>query len=895
MSPSFLTCSTTRFVLILIASLLCCLPSLAQQRKVSAPHVPVAPKLENHAKSRKPAIRQSLIGGLWMTDSNMKASLYLKNELKMDSLSVKPILYLSNGVRYALPAVSLEPSGTAIVDVNQALASEGVAPYAQLYGHAEIEYQWPWPAVSATIRNVDALNSLIFIYGLQPPHDALPQNGPQNGGPTGSSTSHNFEGFWWKQEQDVTGFLGLANLTGQAIDATVRVTDNQDAQLGSYKVTISPHGTKLLDLNELKLSTGDAGGIYLTHDGAEAGLAINGALLDKAVGYSANLGLVPSLQPASSPQPPTMAESTVAELGFMVGAADPMMNFPSGTVFTPYSLIRNISDLPASATPTLWWMAGGAPKSVKLPPITVAPHRTVNLNLPTLVTAAGLTNFNGNVNLVLDTKALDSALAMASGSVDQKNTYVFEVMPRAVEESSAKSLCYWSTGNGDDTMVTLWNPADEEQDLVFTLFYSGGHYAYPIQLGPRATRTFNLSEILQSSIPDAEGNIIPAGVHEGSAEIAGAQGENQHILVTMDVGVYNVRKAICGLQCINCSGYADYGIDLDPFGIPVGSNIQETFYGQYSSSGTKYNLTSQSNWSSSNTSLATVSTGLVQGVSPGSPSISAVLSGYEVMPGTACNVPPNIPRCRTFYPSGSTPGNVTPTISFIGGNDFIFEGSDPTVTRFNGQQVQGKPSGGTFGWGATSTSSYKPQVLFNGSSSTFSTPSGTVTVTVSGALSSSLLDTTLSVSYSDNGQSAQTPATRAITIRQFEYLVQNGAIQTIVRNGPQYGFTSYVFYNVYTHPQGQLLAAGFSGISVYEEVNLSQCNFAGSNLNTGAGSLDANSVLGDDLSILWGQALPPGLSCAADQYLGVGGFIIRHNTINWSAAGPTITNLGPTS
>ena len=54
---------------------------------------------------------------------------------------------------------------------------------------------------------------------------------------------------------------------------------------------------------------------------------------------------------------------------------------------------------------------------------------------------------------------------MSSGSVDQKNNYVFEVKPYGVAESAAKELCYWSTSNGDDTMLTLWNPADEPQDL----------------------------------------------------------------------------------------------------------------------------------------------------------------------------------------------------------------------------------------------------------------------------------------------------------------------------------------------------------------------------------------------------------------------------------------------
>lgn len=38
---------------------------------------------------------------------------------------------------------------------------------------------------------------------------------------------------------------------------------------------------------------------------------------------------------------------------------------------------------------------------------------------------------------------------LASGSVDQTNTYVFESVPRGVTESGSKSLQYWSTGNGE--------------------------------------------------------------------------------------------------------------------------------------------------------------------------------------------------------------------------------------------------------------------------------------------------------------------------------------------------------------------------------------------------------------------------------------------------------------
>jgi hypothetical protein len=49
--------------------------------------------------------------------------------------------------------------------------------------------------------------------------------------------------------------------------------------------------------------------------------------------------------------------------------------------------------------------------------------------VPALLSLAGLQNFNGSFNLVFD---IEGSVLMASGSVDQKNTYVFEVMPTGI-------------------------------------------------------------------------------------------------------------------------------------------------------------------------------------------------------------------------------------------------------------------------------------------------------------------------------------------------------------------------------------------------------------------------------------------------------------------------------
>lgn len=657
----------------------------AQQPRVLAPHRPLAPRIEKRLPVNKPVVRQSATGGLWMTGANWKAALYLKNRVKTDPITVTPVLYLSNGQRYPLAPVTLEPSATAIVDIGQALEKRGIAPYATLYGYVEIEYQWPWSGVTATVKNVDVGNSLIFIFGLQ----ASPDWHPEHMESMPATLPASFEGLWWKQEKDVSGFLALSNVTGQAIHATVRLTDSRDAELARYQVTVSPHGTKMLTLHELTTEAGDTGGVYLTHDGPERGLDINGGLQDQASGYSANLWMRPQPQPPSASQPQTPTALSFSELGLMTGAADPMMNFPSGTVFTPYSVVRNISDQPATVTPELWWMTSGSPQSAKLPQMTILPHQTVNLNAPALLAAAGLKNFNGSVNLILDTKAQAGGLLLSSGSVDQKNTYVFEVVPRGIAEGAAKELCYWSTGNGDDTMVTLWNPADEPQDLAFTLFYTGGQYVYPIHLGPRETRTFNVSEILHSGTVDADGNVIPGGISEGSAEIAGSLGEQQHILISVDAGVYNVRKATCGTYCWYCSGMVSADIAVSSFGVAVGGTTAETFY-ETNDTGHQYNKSAS--WRSSATSVATVNgSGVVRGVKVGSLTLSATDLVSETLAGETCS--DQGPSCPTFYPSApNTPGNVV--------SASISQRTSGTVSADNAASGAYKTAEGTLSLGA---------------------------------------------------------------------------------------------------------------------------------------------------------------------------------------------------
>jgi len=661
--------------------------SSAPRTKVLAPHEPIAPRVPKDKELPLPSAKLgSVVGGPWMVDANFKSAIYIKNVVEVYPVTVTPILYLSNGARYALPELKIEPAGTAVVDVNAALDSLGLASYATLSGYMELQYNFPWHPICAFIRNVDTVHSMIFLQSVQ----VLPTELLEGASSQPATKQQALEGMWWKQEPNVAGFVTLSNTSARPIAASVETSDSAGKTFAVHDVTVSAHGTKIIQMTELPAASQNEGGVRVTYAGPHDALIANGGLQDPSAGYSANMRFLAS---QGSPKVSPLSE---VELGLMTGIADPMMSFPAGTKFTPYSLLRNTSSQPATVTPTLWWMQAGSAQSFQLPGITLQPYRTQRLDVPAMLAAAGLKNFNGSFNINFDIQGVYGAILQAAGSVDQTNTYVFEVNARGIGVSGSRSMPYWSTGNGDDTMVTIWNPADEAQDFILKLFFTGGQYGLPVHLGARATQTLNISEIIQNQVPDAEGNIVPASVHNGSLVITGSLAENQLILFAADLGIYNVRKAICGAPtCVTCNGVTSTAVAANPFTVPVSGQTQLNFTLTWNT-GSQYNYTNSSNWSSNNTGIATVQTGLTHGVSVGSATVSAqVTSSVPEYVQSICSESGS-PVCPQGNNGASSPGCVGVCITSISPAQGLV-GVDTTVkiTGMNfasGATIQAGPS-----------------------------------------------------------------------------------------------------------------------------------------------------------------------------------------------------------
>jgi len=357
----------------------------------------------------------------------------------------------------------------------------------------------------------------------------------------------------------------------------------------------------------------------------------------------------------------------------MLGKPDPMMmpGFSTETRFTAYLALRNTTDAPMDVALLLNYMTGATPVSRSLPTQRLRAFESRKVNLYSILDEAGMKLFNGSINLGFSYTGQGGDLIVATGSVDQTGSYVFEVRPQGIGQSIGRISGYWSVENGNDAMFSAWNPTDEPEDITATLYYGDGSGTYhlPIHLAPRASASVDVAMLVRDKMPDIDGKIIPSNIRDGSASFDTAEKDpaaydgKKLVTAVISGAVFNVAEATCGMVCTYCNGYNNWviipGTIYDAVGTSSSAIAQAT-----DSYGNKQTMSGGS-WSSSNTGIMTVSSGNTQGISTGQVSINDLFNSVLVYQGQFCvneSMPDN---CPTGSAGPSGPGNVTPRIDAL--------------------------------------------------------------------------------------------------------------------------------------------------------------------------------------------------------------------------------------
>jgi hypothetical protein len=623
-------------------------PQMPAQTRTQAPSV--IPK-SGIGGSKLQVKAQSSEGGMWRTDGTFSPTFMLMNGLAAASMKVTPVLYMADGTEFDLPEVQLDPSGVAMINIVNALrdAPPNIQSHISTFGSAATKFQWPWPVVGAAILNRDQVRSLVYQTHLQ--SDAVFTHDPAT-----KISAQVMQSTWWKAEPDVTGFTSLTNTSLKPITATVTLSDGGTQHSVKQQVSLAPHATAWVDLSQLwiQLPSGViAGGLDIAYSGPQGGISASGGLQDADKGYSQMLHFREHMQMPSAVSPlntntsakadvrltpisnviraPSQTESmTLDSTGIMMGKQDADMQFPQGTIFAPYMVLRNTTANSVPVKLAVNTMASSGPKDASLGTITLDAFESRQVDMKPLLASAGLNGYNGYINLQTTFGGSSGDVMVETGSIDPTFNYVFEVPAHVEQDTGSQLFNYWNTNGDTDSMFTLWNYSATPQDFVLTFFHQEGKYELPIHLAPHASMTMSMAKLVRGGVQDRNGKVIPANIVQGSAKISGIHNNREKISVAVFGGTFNSRTGTCYYMCRECDGVVDGYTDPTSMSLTVGGSGSGIACMVVLYDGSEEDGTEDVTLSSSNGSIASATFGVVY---PGTSGGTATISGSGTFPG----------------------------------------------------------------------------------------------------------------------------------------------------------------------------------------------------------------------------------------------------------------------
>jgi hypothetical protein len=622
--------------------------------------------------------RQDIGGAFWRSDGNFESVLRLKNVLETTPLVVTPVLWMADGTEYALAPVTLDKAGVAAIDINEALrnAPSAVASHVSEYGSAGVRYSWRWrDVVIGQITNTDDVNSLTYTSTMSAMLEA-------NAALKAFKAQQNLlQGMWWRRDAGVEPFLTLANGGMSSISAHISLSDESNTISRSKDVVLGPRQSQLVRLTDLLGQlplTSTAGGLSVSYGGKAGTLVVDGGLENFKEGYSAPTTFL-SGEAQRVRKLVSASGTTFAAIGVEVGKPDPMMAFPEDTFFVPYATLRNLNGSPVHVAVATAYM-NPQPTTSRLGDLVLKPHETRQIDLANLLKSAGLSGYSGEMNFTFTIAGGGDQLLVATGSTSKGGNYVFSVQPMMLVPETGKIFCSWGVSGKTDTMISFWNSGVQAEDAELILFFQGGQYRLPIHLEANASSSVSLGSLIKSGSPDADGNVIPSNVVQGSARLTNPHGRRTPMDVHAHASVFNVETATCRWICPDCDSVIYVTEAPDSGAATPAGTIAYNLTATMKTGGT-FNATQSAQWSSTATNIATIvatgtQAGLAKGVSAGSSTIAASYRDTGVpswQPGSASCQPTT--QCPAFI------GNPTKPISVC---DFTLSPLGVTASYCNG-------------------------------------------------------------------------------------------------------------------------------------------------------------------------------------------------------------------
>ncbi len=559
--------------------------------------------------------------GYFSEDGDTTSTLTLNNN-QSEATDVKITFYNSKGEPFRLAPISLPGLQISRFSVRE-LTKEARGNFKS--GNAQVFYHGPGMGVTGQITVTSVKEHLSFESG---PTEAM------------MFSSTTLDGIVWLPDEKTRASIAITNTSSSPI--TVTAGSGRSPQIRQKAVTLGPRETQVLDLGEFIDGRKDAPAaalVKLTHSGAVGDLIMTGFALNEKTGFACNINFIDRS---------TSVSNHLAGAHFRFGPAPPEERFPAGTTFRPPLVIANAGDLSSGVKIAVDYTINAVARRVELAPITLAPQEVRQIDLAREMERWGVVGFVDNAGLDIDYTGAAGSVIGRLTSVDTTGDYSFEtpIKDPLAGMNRVSGSHPWRLDQGYNTILHLKNTIGQEVNAIVQLrFKSGTYNPELIKLAPYQTVALDIKQMRDAQQNDIRGGVIPKDVTSGQViwyerTLGSLIGRAE----TFDVGLGVSSSFSCSGSCPCPSSFNSTYMSPSSITSLPGDQGQaflpmEMDSDCHSSSFGPFNMTSSSTWSSTNTSVATVSsTGLVSYLTVGQANILASFTAYVYGgPPGSCN------------------------------------------------------------------------------------------------------------------------------------------------------------------------------------------------------------------------------------------------------------------
>ena len=551
---------------------------------------------------------------------------------------MNPVLRLASGQEIPLDPLTIPPNASVSRSVNEGLLTHAPNLLNQPGSYGSVVFRFTsHHAMNLHAAAVVAISGVPIAF-LSSAHPAGPAAHTLRGNGPGS-----LEGIWWQPRLGLQDILVISNSSEKTINGTLSLFDASGKQW-SEALSLGPYQTQRMATSDLLQQAGLSGGYGgISFAVAASAPAVDAVhfMFDEATKFSLSLDLS-SRDPNATVRDRTgslVTQWAMRAPMLALSTPDPALGLPSGTMLEPTILVRNTTSKKISASLTLGWRGDSGKGQTNLPELELAPFGTQQLQIGAIQKQLGIPNDAHWALVTLSANALpDDVVALAS-SRDSSGRYHLETKFFG-DRGGAFAGGEWRADTTHNEIVAITNVGAKATNALLTLHYDNGGKKYELQqiIQPGDQMWVNLTELIHDQVPDRSGNALPADVSSVTYDLQDLTPAGNS-LTASTLAVNNTLGNQMIPDCPNCCG--DSYIFFSP--ATVYTLIDEaapvTVYGVNSCSGSDVNLDGDfPTWGSDNSSIATVTTGMVRGVAAGSTTAYAI--GDVPDPGVqACGCP----------------------------------------------------------------------------------------------------------------------------------------------------------------------------------------------------------------------------------------------------------------